>query len=109
MKINKIVLPAFCCFLAVSVNAFAAGDPAAGRSKAGNCIGCHGISSYTNVYPTYHVPRLGGQHPEYIVAALKAYKNGERKHTTMQAQAADLSEQDMQDIASYFASFRPEQ
>ena len=57
--------------------------------------------NYTNVYPSYHVPKLGGQHPEYIVAALKAYKSGDRPHSTMHAQAASLSDQDMADIAAY--------
>ncbi len=84
----------------------AAGDPAKGRDKAGNCLGCHGIPSYTNVYPTYRVPRLGGQHPEYIVAALKAYQRGDRPHPTMRAQAASLSEQDMADLAAFFSRFK---
>ena len=50
------------------------------------------------------MPRVGGQHPEYIVAALRAYRSGQRDHPTMRAQAATLSDQDMQDIAAYFAS-----
>lgn len=84
--------------------AIAAGDAAAGQVKAISCMGCHGIPGYSNVYPTYKVPKVGGQHPEYIVAALKAYKTGQRGHKTMHAQAATLSEQDMQDIAAYFAT-----
>ncbi len=79
----------------------AEGDAAAGKVKAYTCYGCHGIVNYTNVYPSYHVPKLGGQYPEYIVAALKAYKSGERPHATMHAQAASLSDQDMADIAAY--------
>ena len=81
--------------------ASAEGDAAAGKVKAYTCYGCHGIVNYTNVYPSYHVPKLGGQHPEYIVAALKAYKSGDRPHSTMHAQAASLSDQDMADIAAY--------
>jgi len=103
---RRITLLALCSLMAVSAPLYAEGDPEAGRNKAGNCIGCHGVNSLFNVYPTYRVPRLGGQHPDYIVAALNAYKNGERKHTTMHAQAADLSEQDMKDIAAYFATFK---
>ncbi|MGH8455321.1 MAG: c-type cytochrome, partial [Nevskiales bacterium] len=57
--------------------------------------------AYTNVYPTYHVPKLGGQSADYFVSALKAYKNGDRNHPTMHAQAASLSEQDMADIAAF--------
>lgn len=82
----------------------AAGDPEAGRYKAQTCLGCHGVPGYTNVYPTYHVPKLGGQHAEYLVSALKAYRDGQRDHPTMKSQASRLSEQDMQDIAAYFAS-----
>lgn len=81
----------------------AAGDAEAGQVKAIPCMGCHAIPGYSNVYPTYHVPRVGGQHPEYIVAALKAYKAKQRSHPTMQAQAASLSEDDMQDIAAFFS------
>ena len=55
--------------------------------------------------PTYHVPRLGGQHADYIVAALQAYRNGERDHQTMVAQSHRLDQQDMADVAAYFASF----
>ena len=90
--------------LALATPAYAAGDAAKGKVKAITCMGCHGIPGYHNAYPNYPVPRVGGQHPEYIVAALKAYKAGQRGHRTMQAQAASLTEQDMQDIAAYFAS-----
>lgn len=83
--------------------ALSAGDAAAGKLKAEACLGCHGITGYANVYPTYKVPMVGGQHAEYIVAALKAYKSGQRNHKTMRSQAASLSEQDMADIAAYFA------
>ena len=106
MTIRRIMLLALSGLLAVNAPLFAEGDPAAGRKKAGNCIGCHGVSSLFNVYPTYRVPRLGGQHQDYIVAALSAYKNGERNHSTMHAQAVDLSDQEMKDIAAYFATFK---
>ena len=79
----------------------AGGNAEAGKVKASTCMGCHGIKAYTNVYPTYHVPRLGGQSAEYIISALKAYKSGDRNHPTMHAQAASLSEQDMADIAAF--------
>ncbi len=81
------------------------GDPDAGKYKAQTCMGCHGTPGYSNVYPTYHVPKLGGQHAEYIVAALKAYAAKQRAHKTMHANAESLSEQDMADIAAYFAGF----
>ena len=88
--------------LAVPALSAAQGDIEAGRAKAYTCLGCHAVEGYRNAYPSYRVPRLAGQHREYLVAALQAYKNGDRQHATMQALAATLSEQDMQDIAAYF-------
>ena len=90
------------CALGFYTAAHSAGDPARGKELSYTCLGCHGIPDYKNVYPTYSVPELGGQHPEYIVAALKEYKSGQRSHATMHQQAASLSDQDMQDIAAYF-------
>ncbi|MDM4770437.1 cytochrome c [Solimonas sp. SE-A11] len=90
--------------VAMAMPAFAeGGNVEAGRVKANTCMGCHGIPNYNNVYPTYRVPRIGGQTEAYIVAALKGYKNGERPHLTMRAQATNLSDQDMADIAAFFA------
>ena len=68
------------------------------------CLGCHAIENYKNVYPTYHVPKLGGQTAQYIKDALVAYANGDRPHSTMHAQAATLSDEDMQAIADYFSA-----
>jgi cytochrome c553 len=81
-----------------------AGNAARGKVLSYTCLGCHGIEDYRNPYPDYDVPRLGGQHADYIVAALQGYRSGARAHATMQVQAATLSDQDMQDIATYFAS-----
>jgi cytochrome c553 len=77
--------------------------PRRGHELAYTCQGCHSIPNYKNVYPTYSVPKLSGQRPEYLVAALKAYKSGERSHGTMHSQASSMSEQDMADIAAYLA------
>ena len=104
MKIPSLfVLSGASLWLALATVAQAAGDPSQGAVKAATCLGCHGIDGYQNAYPTYNVPRLGGQHAEYLVSALKDYKAGNRSHKTMQSQAASLSEQDMEDIAAYFA------
>jgi len=84
--------------------AHAAGDPARGGVLANTCMGCHGIAGYRNAYPSYRVPKLGGQKPDYLVAALQAYRSGERAHPTMRAQAATMTDQDMADIAAFFAS-----
>ncbi|QKK02160.1 MAG: c-type cytochrome [Pseudomonadota bacterium] len=80
------------------------GDPEHGREIAYTCFGCHGVPFQQNAYPTYPVPKIGGQTYGYLVSALKAYRSGERKHATMQAQASTLSDQDIRDIAAYFVS-----
>lgn len=77
------------------------GDAERGRTLAYTCTGCHGIPFYTNAYPTYYVPKLGGQNQQYLIDALKAYRNGDRKHATMQAQASTLTDQDIVDITAY--------
>jgi cytochrome c553 len=79
------------------------GDAARGKQLAYTCNGCHAISNYKNVYPTYSVPKLHGQRPQYLVAALKAYKSGERSHGTMHSQASSMNDQDMADVAAYLA------
>lgn len=103
-KTRAIALAATLTALLAPAAAPAAGDPEQGRYAAQTCLGCHGVSDYANVYPSYKVPKLGGQHAEYIVSALRAYRTGKRSHPTMQAQARALTEQEIQDIAAYFAS-----
>lgn len=84
--------------------AFAEGDVTAGGEKAYTCLGCHGVKHYVNTYPTYHVPRIAGQHQAYLIAALQAYRGKTRTHPTMQANAALLTDQDIEDIAAWFAA-----
>lgn len=82
----------------------AEGNVETGRKAAETCIGCHGVEGYFNVYPSYHVPKIGGQQAGYIAAALKAYRSGERKHETMHANANNLTDEMIADIAAYFAA-----
>lgn len=77
------------------------GDPVRGQHLAYTCLGCHAIEGYKNVYPTYSVPKLGGQHAEYIATALRGYRSGDRSHGTMHAHAASLTDQEIADIAAY--------
>jgi cytochrome c553 len=79
------------------------GDAKRGKAISYTCLGCHGIEGYKNAYPMYTVPKLEGQHPEYLAAALQEYRSGDRSHITMHAQASTLSDQDIADIAAYFA------
>lgn len=83
----------------------AAGDAAAGKKKADMCIGCHGIMGYQNSFPEIHkVPKISGQSDKYIVAALTAYKSGERKHPSMRGIAGSLSDKDIADLAAFYSS-----
>ena len=79
------------------------GDAKHGKAISYTCLGCHGIEGYKNAYPMYSVPKLEGQRPEYLAAALHEYKSGDREHLTMHSQASTLSDQDIADIAAYFA------
>lgn len=93
--------------LSWSLGAHAAGNPADGEKKFYTCYGCHGIDSYRNAYPDYSVPKLRHQHASYIIAALHEYQTGDRPHATMHAQAASLSDQDIEDIAAYLQGPEP--
>lgn len=84
--------------------AFAEGNAERGEALAYTCLGCHGIEGYRNAYPSYRVPKLGGQKAAYLVAAVKGYRDGLREHTTMTAQAESLSDQDIEDVAAYLAT-----
>ncbi len=86
----------------------AEGDAERGKDLAYTCLGCHGIEGYRNAYPSFRVPKLGGQKAAYIVAAVRGYKNGERDHTTMHAQAVSVPDQDLEDIAAYIATLGAE-
>jgi len=94
----------FWVFLGMSP-AIAAGDIEAGANKVSMCVGCHGIPNYKTAFPkTYRVPRIAGQKVEYLVSALKAYREGQRNHPSMKAVAGSMTDQDIADIAVYYSS-----
>ena len=82
------------------------GDATRGKGLTYTCRGCHGVEGYKNAYPSYHVPKLGGQSEVYLRNALLEYRGAKRKHPTMQAQAQSFSEQDIADIAAYLSSIK---
>ena len=84
--------------------ALADGDAGAGEALGYTCLGCHGIEGYRNAYPSYRVPKLGGQKATYLVIAMKGYRNGTRQHPTMAGQASSLSDKEIEDVAAYLAS-----
>ena len=87
-----------------SMPANAEGDATSGETLGYTCLGCHGVDGYRNAYPSYRVPKLGGQKAAYLIAALKGYRDGTRAHPTMAAHASSLSDQQIEDVAAYLAS-----
>ena len=79
----------------------AAGDAKAGEAKSAACVACHGPMG-NSVVPMW--PKTAGQHPEYIAKQLADFKAGNRKNEQMAPQAMALSDQDMADLAAYFAA-----
>ena len=78
---------------------------AAHNNKIAMCIGCHGIPGYKTAFPVvYHVPKIAGQQPGYLLNALKAYKSGERSHPSMRGITASLSEDDMKKLADHYGA-----
>lgn len=82
------------------------GNADAGRTLAYTCQGCHGITGYKNAYPSYRVPKIGGQSAQYLTQALTEYREGKRKHPTMQAQSMSFSPQDIADLSAYLSTIK---
>lgn len=83
-----------------------AGNAESGRTLAYTCQGCHGITGYKNAYPSYRVPKIGGQSAQYLTQALTEYREGKRKHPTMQAQSMSFSTQEIADLAAYLSTVK---
>ena len=96
---NTLLVALMAC---TSQLAFAGGNVAAGLEKSKTCAACHGADGNKPISPD--IPRLSGQHSDYLERALIDYKSGARKDPVMNGQAAMLSRQDMQDLAAYFHS-----
>jgi len=102
---HTLARTALAAALAALSGAALAQPPAASalKNNLSMCAGCHGIPGYRTAYPeVYHVPKLGGQSPAYLVNALKAYRSGERNHPSMRGIAAGLSDKDMEELAAYY-------
>lgn len=103
MKVQLIALSVICGVLTSSL-ALAEGSAEEGEAKATPCVACHGLNG-NSVNPIW--PSLAGQHPLYILKQLQAFKKGERKDPLMSPIAAPLSEDDMEDLAAYYAKQTP--
>lgn len=101
---KKIYYAALAVLCSLSITEVNAGAIEEGKVAFETCRGCHSTPGYSNVYPTYYVPKIGGQRAAYIVSALTAYKEQKRPHGTMKANAFDLSEESIENIAAYVES-----
>lgn len=90
--------------LSVGQTPVEAADAVAGRIAFETCRGCHSVPGYSNAYPTYYVPKVAGQRAEYLVSALKAYKEKSRPHGTMKANSSNLSDKTIENIAAFLES-----
>ena len=90
--------------LIMAANAQAAGDAAAGKTKAAACAACHGVDG-NSTNPEW--PKLAGQHAKYLEKQIKAFKSGARKDPLMSPMVANLSDEDIADLAAYYASQKP--
>ena len=104
MKIAALLSISILLCAALAGPAFAAGDATRGEALAYTCLGCHGIEGYRNAYPSYRVPKLGGQKAAYLTAAIKGYRDGNRTHPTMAAQATSMTDQEIEDIAAFIST-----
>ena len=97
--IRKTILVLF--LLTAPFTVLAKGNPAAGKEKAAVCEACHGLDG-KSVDPTY--PNLAGQHEDYMQKALADYRAGRRQNAIMAGFAGPLTDQDIKDLAAWYAS-----
>lgn len=98
---NKVLVIVTSVFVALGTSpALAGGDPKRGKEKTAACAACHGPDG-NSANPTF--PRIAGQYESYLLYSLRQYKSGERKNAIMAGQVAALSDQDLQDLAAYYA------
>ncbi|MFL1407041.1 c-type cytochrome [Marinobacter sp. M1N3S26] len=105
MNVGKVVVAgAFMMSVMWAGPVFAAGNPEAGKAKAAVCAACHGRNGVAQI-PGY--PNLAGQNEAYLISSLKAYRSKERsggQAAVMQGQASGLSDEDIANLAAYYAS-----
>lgn len=98
---RKLLLPVL---LALAATAHADGDPEAGKAKSVTCAACHGANG---ISPNPLWPNLAGQKDQYLIIAIKAYRDGVRSDPLMSPMVVTLSDQDIADLAAYFSSLPP--
>lgn len=104
MKHALTLLLALCGAVSLTQAQDLKGNAAAGSKINAMCVGCHGLYRYQTSFPeVYKVPKIAGQNDKYLAAALEEYKKGDRKYPSMRAIAESLTEQNMADLAAYYA------
>ncbi len=77
-----------------------AGDPEKGKAKSAVCVACHGTDG---ISPNPQWPNLAGQKDQYLILALKAYRDGDRQNPIMSPLAQGLSDEDIENLAAYYS------
>ena len=101
MKMLSVMLLA----MIVANASYAAGDAAAGKAKAAVCSACHGMNG---VSPSPIWPNLAGQKDQYLIAQMKAFRDGDRKNAMMSPMAAALTDADIDNLAAYYSQLKCE-
>ena len=101
---KSLLLTTLLCSLFVTGTGFAAGDAAKGKAKSATCMACHGANGISAI-PMY--PNLAGQKEAYLAKQLKAFRDGTRQDAQMKAMVAALSDEDINNLAAYYAGLNP--
>lgn len=104
MKRVKIMLLSAAVALTAMSGAAFAGDAEKGKARSATCVACHGANGISMI-PMY--PNLAGQKEQYLVLQMKAFRDGTRKNMVMAPMAAGLSDEDIANIAAYYAGLNP--
>jgi cytochrome c553 len=99
---STILVAAVVALFGIAGAAQAAGDAAAGKAKAKACVGCHGANG-EGVKPN---PPVAGKSEDELVQAMKDYKSGKRVNPVMKSMVSSLNDQDMANVAAYYASLK---
>jgi len=91
----------FCVFILATVAYVRAGDVEAGKAKAATCEACHGTDGISTMSSS---PNLAGQQEEYLISALKSYRDGTRKNEIMMSMMESFSDEDIENLAAYYFS-----
>lgn len=105
-RINQAVATVLMLGAIATANAAGKGDAKAGATKSKPCASCHGVDGNKPLDPQY--PRLAGQYPDYLLRSMQEYRNGRRENAIMAGFVKDLTDQDLADLAAFYAGQKGE-